>query len=204
MKKAVLFCLFFAFPVFSSFAGSFYSNIVVLTENTNNLLAIVSQLGIVAYCIINKKWGIIFEQKIDKQDISYGKNLTKSISQKINGIVIYTTNHDSDILLVNMYKNGEEIFGYNSAPGYFEGKKIEPEIIGIENLLNEFNEINRETIIEILNTKEIFSDYIHRKLIKLINLPLYSMWGYTVIENTDEETIHKLEQENDFKIIRIN
>ena len=204
MKKALLFCLLFVFPAFLGFAGSFYSNIVVLTENTNNLLSIVSQLGIVAYCIIKNKWGIIFEQKIDEQDISYGKYLTKNISQKTNGIVIYTTNHDSDILIVYMYKNGEEIFSYNSDPGYFVNKEIEPEIIGIENLLNEFKEIDKKSIIDLLNVKEIFSESIHSKLINLINLPLYSMWGYSVIENTNEETIHEIEQENDFKIIRIN
>jgi hypothetical protein len=189
-------------PILSCFAGSFYSNIAVLTGNAENILPVIIELGITTYYIIKEKIGIIFEKKIDEQDISYGKDLSKNISQRIDGIIIYTTNHDSDILLIYIYKNGTEIFSYDSNPGYFKGDNAEPKIVGIDNFLNEFKGLTKEAIIEILETKEVFADYIHRKIIKLLNLPIFCYFGYQNIE-IDKE-IYKVEQNYNVKINKLN
>ena len=203
MKRSILIFLFIIIPVFSCFAGSFYSNIVIISQNSENLQSIISGLGITAYYIIKNGFCLLFEQKIDEQDTNYGQNLSKLISKEIDGIVLYTTNHDSDILLIYMYKNGSEIFSYDSNPGYFEGKEMEPKIFGIENILNEFIEINKVDLTNVLENEELFSDNIHLKFLKLLKfsgeLINFCFFGYTIIEY-DKDNIEKIEQKYNINI----
>ncbi len=127
MKKVCAILILLLIPAFSCFAGSFYSNIVVLSVESEKLIPVLLQMGITAYYVIKDRIGVIFEEKIDEQDIEYGAGLTSVLSKKLNTTAIYTTNHDSDVLYINIHKNGQEIFSYDSAPDYFEGGDTPPQ-----------------------------------------------------------------------------
>jgi hypothetical protein len=198
MKKIVIILALLVIPVFSCFAGSFYSNIVVLSVENEKLLSVLLQMSIAAYYIYKDKITVIFEQKIDEQDIEYGINLTKDLSEKLNAITIYTTNHDSDILIIHIYKNGEELFFYDSAPGYFEGEDLPPKIEYIDGLLSEYKNIDKDELVNILNSEEVFADDLHGKIVEILNLPTYSIglgYNYIVEEKEEVEKIYKIKIE---------
>ena len=205
MKKILIIFALLVIPAFSCFAGDFYSNIVVLSTESGKMLPVLLQMGITAFYAIKNNIGVIYEEKIDDQDIGYGINLASEISQKLNTTVFYSTNHDSDVLVVFVYKNGEELFFYNSNPGYFEGENTPPAIKNIDQLLLAYNSINKEEFLNILTTEEIFSEDIHRKIIEKLNLPEYSVdVGYNTLKCMDKSDIEEiLENEYEIKIERI-
>lgn len=198
MKKIVIILALLVIPVFSCFAGSFYSNIIVLSVEKAKLLSVLLQMGITAYYVYKDKISVIFEQKIDEQDIEYGINLTKYLSKNLNAITIYTTNHDSDILMMYIYKNGEELFFYDSDPGYFEGDDLPPKIEYIDRLLSEYKNIDKNELVNILNSEEVFADDLHGKIVEILNLPIYSIglgYNYIAAEKEEMEKFYKIKIE---------
>jgi hypothetical protein len=198
MRKIVIVLMLLVIPTFSCFAGSFYSNIIVLSVENEKLLSVLLQMGITAYYICKDKISVIFEQKIDEQDIGYGINLTKDLSEKLNAITIYTTNHDSDILIMYIYKNGEELFFYDSDPGYFEGEDLPPKIEYIDRLLLEYTDIDKNEFVNILNSDEVFADDLHGKIVEVLNLPTYSIglgYNYIVADKEGMENLYKIKIE---------
>lgn len=190
MKKIFIVLLLLLVPAFSCFAGSFYSNIVVLSAEYEKVLSVLLQLGITAYWAFKGKTSVIFEQKIDEQNTEYGENLAKDLSEKLNAITIYSTNHDSDILYMFIHKNGELLFSYDSDPGYFTGENLPPKIEHLDKLLSEYEYIDKNEFINILNSDEVFADDLHGKIAEILELPAYSVglgYNYCVTEKEEME-----------------
>jgi hypothetical protein len=155
-------------------------------------------MGLTAYYVHKDKISVIFERKIDEQDIDYGTSLTKGLSEKLNSITIYTTNHDGDILIMYIYKNGEQLFYYNSDPGYFDGEDLPPQMEYIDKLLLEYKNVDKTEFINILNSEEVFADDLHSKIAEILNLPTYSIGlGYNSItmEREEMEKFYKIKIE---------
>jgi hypothetical protein len=202
MKKIAIFLALLLIPTFSCFAGSFYSNIVVLSVNAENFVPSLLQMGITAYYVLKNNIGVIFEDKIDEQSIEYGAILSKNISTIFNSITVYTTIHDSDVVFMYIYKNGQLIFSYNSAPGYFNGDDLPPQIENIDKLLLEYKDIDKEEFINVLNSNEIFADDLHGDIARILDLPPYSVgFGYTYLNDIDERNY--FEEEFNVKVERI-
>ncbi|MHB9296584.1 hypothetical protein PilKf_02357 [Pillotina sp. SPG140] len=202
MKKIILISALLIIPAFSCFAGSFYSNVVVLS--VENVVSVLLQMGITAYYIIKNKVTVIFEERIDEQDIGYGIKLTSEISKRLNTMAIYTTNHDSDVLIMYIYKNGQELFFYNSNPDYFEGEDVPSPIKNIDKLLLEYKNINKDELMNILTTDEIFADTIHMKIAEKLELPEYSVgYGFNFYANMDKEEIEGMENGYKIKIEKV-
>jgi hypothetical protein len=205
MKK-ILILLLLVIPASSCFAGSFYSNIVVLSNEITKILPILFQTGsIAAYYIIKDNTCVIYEKKLDEQDIGHGLKVTAALSQQLNTTVIYSTNHDSDVFLMYIYKNGKEIFLYNSDPEYFEGEKLLPSMNKVDKLLPEYRNIKKDDFFFFFYTKETFSEDIYYKIAEKLNLPEYSVnYGYNIIEYMDEDELSEMEDEYEIKIEKIN
>ena len=204
MKKVCAVLILLLIPAFSCFAGSFYSNIVVLSVESEKLIPVLLQMGITAYYVIKDRIGVIFEEKIDEQDIEYGAGLTSVLSKKLNTTAIYTTNHDSDVLYINIYKNGQEIFSYDSAPDYFEGGDTPPVISDIDKFLSEYENIDKQDFLNVLNSEEVFADDLHYKIAEKLSLPVYSVGlGYNFLSEAGEEEIRELENEYSIKVEQI-
>jgi hypothetical protein len=162
-------------------------------------------MTITAYYIIKDKICVLYEKKIDEQDIGYGLKLCAILSEKLNKTVIYSTNHDSDVLIIYVYKNGKEIFLYNSDPEYFGDKKLPPSMNKIDNLLLEYDNINKNDFLKILTTKETFSEDIHYKIADKLSLPEYSVnYGYNIFEYMDEAELSEMENEYEIKVEKID
>jgi hypothetical protein len=204
MKKIMIILVLMVIPAFSCFAGSFYSNIVILSVEAEKILPILLQMGITAYYVMKNKICVIYENRIDEQDIGYGLKLTAELSQKLNSTAIYSTNHDSDVLIMYIYKNGQEIFLYNSNPEYFGDENMPLSMNKVDKLLLEYENINKEEFLEILNTEETFSEDIHYKIAEKLNLPEYSVnYGFNIINYMDEAELGEIESEYEIKIEKI-
>jgi hypothetical protein len=202
MKKFIIFLVLLAIPTVSCFAGSFYSNIVILSIENEKILPVLLQMGLTAYYIFKNGTAVVFEEKIDGQDIKYGMNLTAKLSKILNTIAIYSINHDSDVLAIIIFKNGQLIFLYNSDPGYFAGEDIPPQIEKLDELLLEYKNIDKNEFMNILTAEEVFADDIHKKIVELLDLPPYSVgYGYNYIE--EAETRKYIENEYKIKIEKI-
>jgi hypothetical protein len=202
MKKFIIFLALLAIPTISCFAGSFYSNIVILSIKNEKVLPVLLQMGLTAYYVFKNDITVVFEEKIDEQDIEYGMSLTAKLSKDLNTIAVYSINHDSDVLVIDIYKNGQLIFLYNSDPGYFTDEDIPPQIEKIDELLMEYKNIDKNEFMDILTTEEVFADDIHIKIVELLVLPPYSVgYGYNYIEEV--ETREYMENEYKIKIEKI-
>jgi hypothetical protein len=200
MKKLIIILALLLIPAFSCFAGSFYSNIVLLPFESEKVLPLLLQMGITAYYAFKNKAGVIFEKRIEKQDVDYGIKLITELSQKLQTTAIYTTVYDSDVLLMYICKNAQPIFFYNSAPGYDNNPDLPPQIEYLDKLLLEYKNINKEELVNILNSREVFAENLHYKIANLLNLPPYSVQvGYNYLkenEITEElENIHSIKFE---------
>ncbi|MDR2922204.1 MAG: hypothetical protein LBU85_02535 [Treponema sp.] len=202
MKKYFIVLLLLVIPVFSCFAGSFYSNIVILSAESEKILPVLINMGITAYYIIKNNSCTIYEEKIDEQNLGYGIKLTAELSKKLNTTAVYSTNHDSDVFIMYIYRNGQEIFFYNSNPDYFEGSDtIQPQIKNMDKLLIEYKNINKAEFTGILTSEETFSEDIHRKIAALLNLPEYSVdYGFMAFDYMDESETKELEEEYGIQI----
>jgi hypothetical protein len=199
MKKSVFFTFFSVFLFFPCFAGSFYSNIVVLPADAQNFHEILTQMDINAYYVLKDSVAVIYEENIDYQDIKHGMKLTKDISKIFNSIAVYTTVHDSDILLMYIYKNDNLIFLYDSMPGYFNGEDIPPRIIFLDKLIEVFPFVSKDEMLNILKTSvdDLYAEELHERIINLLKLPLFSVgFGYNSLNDIDERRYF----EDDFQI----
>ncbi|HCC36953.1 MAG TPA: hypothetical protein DEQ14_04705 [Treponema sp.] len=130
--------------------------------------------------------------------------MTSVLSKKLNTTAIYTTNHDSDVLYINIHKNGQEIFSYDSAPDYFEGGDTPPAISDIDKLLSEYENIDKQDFLNVLNSEEVFADDLHYKIAEKLSLPVYSVGlGYNFLSEAGEEEIRELENEYSIKVEQI-
>jgi len=199
MKKIVFFTVLSVSPFFPCFAGSFYSNIVVLSADVQNFHEILTQMDINAYYVLKDSVAVIYEENIDDQDIKYGMKLSKNISKIFNSIAVYTTVHDSDIVLMYVYKNDNLIFLYDSMPGYFNGEDIPPRIRFLDKLIEVFPFVSKEEMLNVLTTSidELFAEELHERIINLLELPLFSVgFGYNFLNDTDERRYF----EDDFQV----
>lgn len=196
MKRGFVLLLLFLISAGSCFAGIFYSNIVVFAVEKDDLETVLSELDLTAYYTIQDYQGVVYEKIIDTQDTFYGIELSKTLSEKLGAVTVYTTNHDSDVLLIYIFKNGGLLFSYNSNPGYFTGEYIPPEISRIDTLLNEFISVDKEALIWILTSEEIFAEDIHWNLFELLRLPFYTIGlGYDYLNYIEDDEIAEIEKE---------
>ena len=196
MKKVIIISLLFTVPFQICFAGIFYSNIVVTSTEKEPLEKVLSELDVTAYYTFQNSQGVIYEKTIDTQDILYGRKLSRELSEKLNTVTVYTTNHDSDVLFVYIFKNGRMLFAYNSNPGYFSGDDLLPEIIDMDVLLDEFTDVEKEALIHVLRSEEIFVEEIHWGLCDLFGLPVYSIGlGYDYLNYVEDNEMAEIEKE---------
>jgi hypothetical protein len=204
MKKLLIILALLVIPSVSCFAGSFYGNIVILSIEAEKIVPILLQMGLTAYYIIKNKICVLYEDRIDEQDIGYGLKLTAELSQQLNSTVIYSTNHDSDVLIMYIYKNGQEIFLYNSNPEFFGDENMPSSMNNPDKILLEYDNVNKEEFLEILNTEETFSEDIHYKIAEKLNLPEYSVnYGFNIIKYMDKAELSEMENEYEIKIVKI-
>ena len=209
MKKAIIAVAILCIPLFSCFAGGFYSNIVLLVDDPKKiigtvLLLIMKELKAYYVSDFEKKSMVLYEEKLDDQNIKEGFKLAYSLSKSSKSITVYTTSHDGDVLVMIILKNGESLFAYNSNPGYFNGEDIPPMIKDIDKLLLEYKDVNREDLLAVLESTDLSSEDIHKQIVELLHLPGYSVdLGYQTLIHMDEQDKIELGNEYGIKITKL-
>jgi len=101
--------------------GNFYTNITVHGPTQDKVADALSEMDRTAY--VSPTVGgytIVYDAECDDQDTEIIGRLTADLSRQLECAAIALLNHDDDVLWYQLYKNGELVDEYNSAPDYFE------------------------------------------------------------------------------------
>ncbi len=173
--------------------GSFYVNFVARTKNRDevgNLLA-----GRDAYISpVLDEVVLFYDREADAQDWRLIEELAREFSDRLATVILATLNHDDDILMYCLFKDGEERDSYNSAPDYFEGTlpPCDPSGGAAQVLCEAFGSKNIEAVETILRAPGALSDdgYVfaldrHRDLMEALG-----MTSQAFLERNDSRRPH--------------
>lgn len=114
--------------------GSFYVNACVKDFSAEQVLAWLRQTnqnGFVGPTV--NGWTSFVTEALEEQDPRAIKACGQAVTRDSDRVALIFLCHDEDLLLVSLYQGGEEIGGFDSAPGYFEGLgEFDPEAMSPE------------------------------------------------------------------------
>jgi hypothetical protein len=122
--------------------GSFFSNIHIRTGDAAAVRAWLDghlRDGGFARCtpedadrtlVIDDRegWVSIYDSEAQHGDTGPSRKLLKALTRSLDTVGVSATVHDSDVLLLDLYRQGKRLDHFDSWPGYFEGKprKVKP------------------------------------------------------------------------------
>lgn len=158
--------------------GSFYTNFTVQGSDSKPVMAAMA--GLNAAILPCGEFVVVGEEESDSQDTDVIEKLAKKISIHLKTSVFASMNHDDDILMYWLFKNGEMLDSYNSAPDYFSdaAEPAGPEG-GKANVLCELYGCDDQNAVNNV-LKGTLDDYAfqvdrHKDLFGLLGLPLSSV-----------------------------
>lgn len=98
--------------------GNFYSNIVITRVAAGRVVEWMQSRGTAAFVETSDLGCVIFDEAADS-DYSHD-DLAREISGTLHSRAMVVTNHDDDILSLEVYDDGTLVDSYNSAPDYFD------------------------------------------------------------------------------------
>ena len=182
-------------------AGSFYVNITILSTTGAKVFELISKMGLAAFVFIRKGTDsvVLCEEGIDKQDEDFGKRLTSEISKQLKTIAIYKLNHDSDILILEAFKDGEHLFSFNSDPGYFDGAEVPALLNGLSEFLEYFPNAKMSELENILKSDYDDADELDHAIVRYLDLPNFSVgFSYDSVSTCSDSTA--LAKDNNIEI----
>jgi hypothetical protein len=101
--------------------GNFYTNVTVRGIAQEGVVAAVDALGYRAF-VSHTTSGltVVCEEESDAQDELVWRGVAKQLSERLNCEALAVMNHDDDILVYALYRNGKLLDEYNSCPDYWE------------------------------------------------------------------------------------
>jgi hypothetical protein len=99
--------------------GSFNTNVTLRDTDADRVTAVLRELGYRAF-VANAIDGltIVCEQQSDTQDKQIWHTVASQLSERLSCDAFAVMNHDDDILLYALYRNGRLVDEYNSCPAY--------------------------------------------------------------------------------------
>ncbi len=195
MKKILMILLAIS-GIEGAFAGSFISNHLIMNIDKDIVEEYISSLKLRAIGLYDNEHPmnyLLCEKRTDQQDMEYGIFLGKKISKELSRPVLYTLIHDSDILILVFFVDGEISFQYDSWPGYWDGEDQIPDISNLANLASFFDidneELNRVLKLEIFEEEYIFAEDLLEKIRNMLDISEYVYLGYTYAKEIKDEII---------------
>jgi hypothetical protein len=108
--------------------GNFYTNVTLRGPDANQVIAAIRELGYSAF-VADTIDGltVVCEQQCDTQEQRIWHLVASRLSEKLSCDAFAVINHDDDILLYALYRNGRLMDEYNSCPAYWnEADQVEP------------------------------------------------------------------------------
>lgn len=107
--------------------GGMYTNITLRGPTLDSVLAYLNAQAIVAYVAAPQgPYVVVYDQASESQEEAILTARTEQLSRQFECAALAALNHDDDILMYWLYEKGEQIDHYDSAPGYFTGRKRSP------------------------------------------------------------------------------
>jgi hypothetical protein len=137
---------------------------------------------------------VVFDEKSDEQDTDVMATVASHLSVELQCPVLAVLNHDDDILLFQLYVQGDLADEYNSNPGYFDPSSGSSEPAGgLSQKLCDVFEVEDVLSVERVLRKSTFAgdgyDFEierHEDLIRALNLSEYAVGtSYTYIQNDE-------------------
>lgn len=100
--------------------GNFYVNISVKSGDRDAILSalpIAQDPGVIGPS--ENGWTVLSSAALDTQDHSVIETYCAALSAKVGVPVLGALNHDDDILMLFLYRDGGEAGHFNSSPGGF-------------------------------------------------------------------------------------
>ena len=184
LKRHITIVFFLAVASFA-WSGSFYTSIIVVQADPKAVINFIKTQSLKAFIVFSHSDVptdvLVCEKGMEGQDEAYGKALAERLSKSLSGVTVYSLNHDSDILVIAIFSAGTQVFSYDSAPGYFDGKDDPPFMKGIENVSTVFPSAAISDLDKALKGEFIFADDRHAEIMKALGLPTYTAglgYGY--------------------------
>ncbi len=153
--------------------GNFYSSLVVrgagrdeVVEMMGDRRAFVARMG---GCVV------VFDEASERQDPRVLAALGSALSRGRGRSVLGVLNHDDDILVVQLHRDGDLVVDYDSAPGFLDGQERRPSSGGAGALCESFGAagaVDRVAAI-LASDEDVFPFAIdrHRRLYEALGLP---------------------------------
>lgn len=122
---------------------------------------------------------VVFDEESDEMDPSVSAHLAADLSRRLWCSVLAMTNQDDDILIYELYRSGELVDEYNSAPDYFDpdAESSAPEGGDAEQLCDAFGAADSESVTLVLRMTMddadaySFASQRHSALVRALGLP---------------------------------
>ena len=175
--------------------GSFYSNITVLGPSQGELCRFLEGAHRVSYIAPSLQGATVVFDLESEDDPGILPKLAEQISRHFTCPALAILNHDDDVLMYDLFVDGESVDEYNSAPTYFDpnAEPGPPSGGDADRLCRVFHAPDAvERVAEIL-AKSSFDDdgYVfaldrHQDLTTVLGLPGYAVGcGYSSIEENE-------------------
>lgn len=167
--------------------GNFYTNITLQGPGQDEVAEALGAMGRSAYVSPTLDgFTVVFDGECESQDNRVLKRLTAELTKRFGCAAIAVINHDDDILWYQLYKNGEPLDEYNSAPDYFEpeGEPSGPSGGDAARLVQAFGvAADAKAVEQVLRTSSLDDDGYtfecerHQALATLLGMPLFGVGG---------------------------
>ncbi|MGH9888385.1 MAG: hypothetical protein ACREBE_22815 [bacterium] len=160
--------------------GSFYTNVTVRTADQDSVVAYLTERGRRAF--VSRPDGdalVVFDRDTEAQDYAVLRDLAEDLARRFACTALAVMNHDDDVLLYALCRNGQLIDEYNSAPAYFgEGRSSDDRGGDAEHLATLFGASSRADSLAALLELEagtpggvVFESQRHAQLVELLGSP---------------------------------
>ncbi len=164
--------------------GNFYANLSVHTDDAGKLARLVEgrdDAGVVAPA--RNGWTVLSSRKIETQDDAviddYGAALSKA-----EGTVLAAMNHDDDMLILTLYRNGTRVAYANTSPGAFTDDDEPPHLEHAEAFAGLKDNVTPGEVEAVLTGDHLFAVDAHKALVHTLGLPeLSAGFGYSYWRN---------------------
>lgn len=183
----------------SSLVGAFYSNLVVVGSNGDEVLAALA--GTTALCSTGEAEPIaVFPDDGDGMIDS----AAAALSARIDANILAATVHDDDLLICSVWRNGEvvaqaivpdpavvfdfdpsDVEGFDDAVG---APGVAPTVESVEAVVDAIGRGDRARAIEVLTDDYALATERHRDLLAALDLPTFPAgWGHRYLNGSDSD-----------------
>jgi hypothetical protein len=168
--------------------GSFYTNVALVHADPESVAAWCTERGHTALILGTDRWVVVFDRDSEAQDGTVVERAHR-LSDEFASVAVAATDHDDDILWLDLFQSGALLDHYDSSPGFFgwDGQGAEPLPDGGDGLI--WSDTLGGAIPEIegvFRGEYDFAHDRHRALAQLVGLPTASCgYGYDYLTDGD-------------------